>query len=79
MRVHRAWMIRGYAIGLGAGTQVFTQGGLILATGPLTLSGNTYAMLAGWLVNIGVAEWAIRRIGRRPATTPRPATEPAMH
>ncbi|HVV23934.1 MAG TPA: DUF2306 domain-containing protein, partial [Pseudonocardiaceae bacterium] len=54
VRAHRAWMIRGYAIGLGAGTQVFTQSGLILATGPLTMSGNTYSMLAGWLINIAV-------------------------
>ena len=32
---HRAWMIRAYAIGLAAGTQVFTEGigGAIFGTG----------------------------------------------
>src|SRR5215813_7764862 len=32
---HRAWMTRGYAIGLGAGTQVFTQLPWLLFIGPL--------------------------------------------
>jgi len=58
---HRAWMIRGYAIGLGAGTQAFTQLPWILAVGPLDKSSKAMLMLAGWLINIAVAEWVIRR------------------
>jgi uncharacterized membrane protein len=63
VRRHRAWMTRAYAIALAAGTQVVTQGvgGAIVGTGELNL-----ALLAGagWVVNLAVAEWAIRR---RPA------------
>ena len=57
---HRAWMMRGYAIGLGAGTQLFTLGfgGAVFGTGELAtavLNG------AGWVINLAVAEWVIRR------------------
>jgi len=57
---HRAWMIRGYALGIGAGTQVFTTIPVALAVGPP--SGTTRALLlgAGWLINITVAELVIR-------------------
>jgi len=67
---HRAWMIRGYAIGLGAGTQVFTQLPWMLTVGPLDKSSKAVLMLAGWLINIAVAEWIIRRPTRlSPAPT----------
>jgi uncharacterized membrane protein YozB (DUF420 family) len=61
---HRAWMIRGYAIGLAAGTQVFTEGfgGAIFGTGVLAAD---LAKGAGWVINLAVAEWAIRRPARR--------------
>ena len=60
VRAHRAWMIRAYAIGLGAGTQVFTQGfgGALLGTGDVR---GDLAKGAGWVVNLAVAEWAINR------------------
>jgi uncharacterized membrane protein len=58
---HRAWMIRGYAIGMGAGTQAFTQGAWLAVAGPLTMGGKTGTLLAGWLINLAVAEWLIRR------------------
>jgi hypothetical protein len=61
---HRAWMIRGYAVGLGAGTQVVTQVPWILAAGALDKLSKALLMLAGWVVNLAVAEWIIRR---RPA------------
>ncbi|MEV2239355.1 DUF2306 domain-containing protein [Micromonospora sp. NPDC049891] len=68
---HRAWMIHGYAIGMGAGTQFFTQMAWLAAVGPLTTSGRTGTMTAAWLINVGVAEWIIRRrggtAGARPA------------
>jgi uncharacterized membrane protein YozB (DUF420 family) len=57
---HRAWMIRAYALGLGAGTQVFTEGfgGALFGTGVLV---GDLAKGAGWLINLAVAEWVIRR------------------
>jgi uncharacterized membrane protein len=58
---HRAWMTRAYAIGLGAGTQVLT--GMVgeLIAGPPTELGNALLMGAGWVINLAVAEWAIRK------------------
>ena len=57
---HRAWMIRAYAIALAAGTQAFTQGlgGALFGTGELQ---GDLAQGAGWVINLAVAEWAIRR------------------
>jgi uncharacterized membrane protein len=57
---HRAWMIRAYAIGLGAGTQAFTAGigGAIFGTGEVR---GDLAKGAGWVINLAVAEWCIRR------------------
>jgi hypothetical protein len=57
---HRAWMIRGYAIGVGAGTQAFTHAVFIATAGPVDRTGKAFAMLAGWLVNLAVAEVVIR-------------------
>lgn len=61
---HRAWMVRAYAIGLAAGTQAFTEGigGAVLGTGELRMD---LAKGAGWVINLAVAEWAIRRPARR--------------
>ncbi|KAB7744194.1 DUF2306 domain-containing protein [Nostocoides sp. F2B08] len=57
---HRTWVIRAYAIGLGAGTQVFTEGFAEALFGEGVLVGDV-AKGAGWVVNLAVAEWAIRR------------------
>jgi hypothetical protein len=66
---HGAWMIRGYAIGLGAGTQVLTLlAGELLAGPPNELS-RALLMGAGWVINLAVAEWAIRKRPARPART----------
>ena len=66
---HRAWMMRGYAIGLGAGTQVLTlMVGEMIAGPPSELS-RALLMGAGWVINLAVAEWAIRKRPRRPART----------
>jgi uncharacterized membrane protein len=64
---HRAWMIRSYAIGLVAGTQVFTLGfgGAIFGHGAVTTA---LLMGAAWGINLAVAERTIRkRSPRRPA------------
>jgi len=62
---HRAWMIRAYAIGLGAGTQVLTQLAGEIIAGPPTEFSRALLMGAGWVINLAVAEWVIRR-KRRP-------------
>ena len=66
---HRAWMVRAYAIALAAGTQAFTEGfgGAIFGTGVLATD---LAKGAGWVVNLAVAEWVIRRPGRPRRPTP---------
>ncbi len=68
---HRAWMMRGYAIGLGAGTQVLTQAAGAMIGGPPTDLNRALLMGAGWVINLAVAEWAIRK---RPARPARPAS-----
>ncbi len=72
---HRAWMIRSYAIGLVAGTQVFTLGigGAILGHGELTTA---LLMAAAWGINLAVAERAIRKRTRR--TSPAVPSRMAM-
>ena len=60
---HRAWMVRAYALALGAGTQAFTEGFTEAAVGHGIVSGDL-AKLAGWVVNFAVAECAIRRTAR---------------
>ena len=73
---HRAWMTRAYALALGAGTQVFTQGigSAVLGTSALT----TDLMLgAGWVINLAVAEYVIRRPGSSSRSTGRAITKVA--
>lgn len=64
---HRAWMMRAYAIGLGAGTQVLTGivGGLIFGK-PNELE-NALLMGAAWVINLAAAEYIIRK---RPMSSP---------
>lgn len=57
---HRAWMIRGYAIGLGAGTQVLTQLTWFLIIGTPGELSKALLLGAGWVINLAVAEWIIR-------------------
>lgn len=73
---HRAWMIRAYALGLGAGTQVFTEGigGAVFGTGEVR---GDLAKAAGWAINLAVAEYVITRPTRQrrqlATTTPQAA------
>ncbi len=57
---HRAWMIRAYAIALAAGAQVFTLG---IGEAIVGKGDTSRALLAGagWVINLAVAEWVIRR------------------
>ena len=60
---HRVWMVRSYAIGIGAGTQALIMVPWWLLFGKAT--GITYALLlgAGWALNLVVAE---RRLEAHP-------------
>jgi uncharacterized membrane protein len=74
---HGAWMIRGYAIGLGAGTQVFTHLPWILLLGTPDEFPRALMMGAGWVINLAVAEWIIwKRPSRRPRSTSTPLSNP---
>jgi hypothetical protein len=69
---HGAWMTRGYAIGLGAGTQVLTHLPWFALVGgrPGELP-RAVMMGAGWVINVVVAEWIVRREATRaPAARP---------
>lgn len=64
---HRAWMMRSYAIGLVAGTQVVTMGvgAQIFGTSDVTTA---LLMALAWAINVAVAEHAIHQQPRgRPA------------
>ncbi|GAA2213218.1 DUF2306 domain-containing protein [Nonomuraea monospora] len=65
VRRHRAWMMRAYAMGLGAGTQAFTQAVWIGAVGEPDHFTRAMLLGAGWAVNAVVAEVIIRRRGWR--------------
>jgi uncharacterized membrane protein len=60
---HQAWMTRGYAIALSAGTQTVT-----LAIGPALLGPGALvkdlSLGAAWLVNLAIAEIVIHRYAR---------------
>jgi uncharacterized membrane protein len=80
---HRAWMIRAYALGLGAGTQVLTEGFGEAALGAGDLS-KALSLSAGWIINAALAEWVIRRPVRRRSRSALPgpfglAGEPGPH
>lgn len=57
---HAAWMTRGYAIGMGAGTQVLTLMPYALFVGQAHERTRAVLMGAGWVINVIIAEWAIR-------------------
>jgi uncharacterized membrane protein len=66
---HRAWMMRAYAIGLGAGTQALTGiAESFIVSQPTELS-TALSMAAGWMINLAIAEWAIRRLPAHRAAT----------
>lgn len=61
MARHRAWMIRGYALGQGAGTQALTALIWVIIFGTLGEPYKDLLMGASWVINLAVAEWLIRR------------------
>jgi uncharacterized membrane protein len=57
---HQAWMTRAYALALGAGTQVFTNGIGMALFGTSDVAFDL-SLGAGWAINLAVAEYIIRR------------------
>ncbi len=74
---HRAWMIRGYAIGIAVGTQALTSLVWALAVGPIDELGKALTLGAGWVINLAVAEWIIRRRPAGSALARQPQAAPA--
>ena len=75
---HRAWMMRAYAIGMGAGTQaLILMAGEMLAGKPSELS-RALLMGAAWVINLVVAEWIIRKRPVRPVRTATAALSPVQ-
>jgi uncharacterized membrane protein len=68
---HRAWMMRGYAIGIGAGTQVLTNLPWVLLFGTPSPMVRAGLMGAGWAINLAVAESFIRRSATVPSSSSR--------
>jgi uncharacterized membrane protein len=66
---HRAWMMRAYALGLGAGTQVLTGMAETFIVGQPSPLSTALAQGAAWVINLAVAEWAIRRLPAHRART----------
>ena len=62
IRTHQRWMARAYAVALGAGTQALVFGPMVFVWGTQP-AGNLKAvgMAVGWVVNLAVAEWLVRR------------------
>lgn len=59
---HGAWMLRGYALGMGAGTQVLTHlPWFILVNGRPDETSRALMMGLGWVINVVVAEYVIHQ------------------
>jgi hypothetical protein len=70
---HRAWMLRAYAIGMGAGTQVLTHLPWFLLVGQPTEGPRAVLMIGAWILNLAVAEALISKDKRRAEPTRRTA------
>ncbi len=78
---HGAWMIRAYAVGLGAGTQVLTHLPWFILFGRPGEVPRAVLMGAGWLINVVIAECAIARMrssARTRSSVPRSTSIPAL-
>lgn len=68
IKAHKAWIMRGYALGIAAGTQVviFIPWMLILGTpAPLT---RELLMGSAWVINLLIVEWILHRKPKRRST-----------
>jgi len=58
---HKAWMVRAYALGQGAGTQVLVLLPVTLMAGAPTFIFRDVLMASAWVLNMVFTEWVIRR------------------
>jgi len=72
---HRLWMMRGYAIGMGAGTQVLLILPWTLVLGEPSPTERALLMGAAWVLNLAVVECIVRR-GRTRQSSERPMRLP---
>lgn len=72
---HGAWMMRGYALGMGAGTQVLTHLPWFLLVGTPGDVSRAVMMGLGWIINVVVAEYVIRK--KEDACVPHVSVSPA--
>ncbi|MGM0930088.1 MAG: DUF2306 domain-containing protein [Actinomycetota bacterium] len=68
---HGAWMARGYAIGIAAGTQALVSIPWFVLVGPTNELSRAVLLGAAWLLNLAVAEYFIRRRAQRSAPSRR--------
>jgi uncharacterized membrane protein len=66
---HGNWMMRGYAIGLGDGTQALTLLAWEVFLGKPDVLPRAMLMGAGWVINLAVVEWIIHRRRVSPVRT----------
>lgn len=74
---HKAWMLRAYAIGMAAGTQVVTHLPWFLLVGQPTEAPRAVLMIGAWVLNLAVAEWIIAK--QNGAPNPRPTRRPFLN
>ena len=65
---HPAWMMRAYALAMGAGTQALLLGPYTVIVGSMGTVAYTTGMIAAWAINVAFAEWLIRRRRTRHGT-----------
>ncbi|MFC8797384.1 DUF2306 domain-containing protein [Promicromonospora sp. NPDC057138] len=58
---HPAWMMRAYALAMGAGTQALLLGPYMAIVGTMSTAAYATGMVAAWVINVAFAEWLIRR------------------
>ena len=58
---HRRWMSRGYALALGAATQMLVLMVAGIVAGPPNELTHDVLMALSWVINLAVAEWAMRK------------------
>lgn len=63
---HGNWMIRAYALGLGAGTQVLTHIPWFLFPEIQGELARSICMTLGWVLNVVAAEWIIQKMATNP-------------
>lgn len=75
---HSAWMTRGYAIGVGAGTQALVGLSWMLLIGPTDELTRAVLMGAAWVINLAVAEYVIYRRSQLSARASRTSGRPVV-